>query len=562
MKKIILVSIALCCTVNVLQAQFQKITKPAPASVPVLQTAPPITKTAVPKPIISNASPVKIINVGNGKTITVTLKKNANTGSEPAFNKVNKSATTEEVSSGSTCRSTKVVFTAESTSFMNGNNSNQIKLYPGAIYGFDDFYGGGYNEIITGRNPIRIYTDQPVNVGGTSGIVINNPSGYDINNGTSGIGVIRNSIIQANGGLGLQYRSFSANSESELALKVTAGGSYGGFSANASYSLNQVNNKYYLTIDAIKPMYTLKAERPVNGFFSDPAMAATPNLLYVKEVTYGTRILANIELILAKREDAASFNASYGQSGGVNFNLGGNFINKSSNTTRTVNTYIIGGPSNTTSFNIDKLEEEIKNYLATCSFQHARPIAYTLGDMNGSNYATASATDEYVDRVCTPNDAVYKLTGVTLTLSTGADNKESPSQVALELYNRQTSGILFHQPFEANKGEWKINQDVTIGLDKHPVANNADLTLTSIMQSGLALRIYYKPNWGTDAWKIEGATIALEFRDQNGNEPPTGLIPKRISFNNATGFLNAWDHVLTCWTDGKFKPTTSAISQQ
>jgi hypothetical protein len=82
------------------------------------------------------------------------------------------------------------------------------------------------------------------------------------------------------------------------------------------------------------------------------------------------------------------------------------------------------------------------------------------------------------------------------------------------------------------------------------------------MQSGLALRIYYKPNWGTDAWKIEGATITLDFRDQNGNEPPTNFLPKRISFNNATGFLNGWDHVLTCWTDGKLKPTTSAISQQ
>ena len=77
---------------------------------------------------------------------------------------------------------------------MNGNNSNQIKLYPGAIYTFEDFIGGGYNEIITGRNPIRIYTDQPVNVGGSSGITVNNPSGYTINDNATGLPLIRNSI--------------------------------------------------------------------------------------------------------------------------------------------------------------------------------------------------------------------------------------------------------------------------------------------------------------------------------------------------------------------------------
>ena len=561
MKKNLLAFITFCLIANIVHAQFQKIQK-TPVATQVSKPAPIITRTAGIKTIASTAEPVKVINVGNGRTITVTLKKNANTGSEPAFTKQNKSTPVTENTSGATCTTTKVIFTAESTSFMNGNNSNQVKLYPGAIYTFDGFYGGSYNEIINGRNPIRIYTDQPVNVGGTTGIVVNNPSGYDINNGSTGIGLIRNSIIQGNGGLGLQYRSFSANSESELALKVTAGGSYGGFSANASYALNQVNNKYYLTIDAIKPMYTLKAERPVNGFFSDPALANTPDLLYVKELTYGTRILANIELKLDSRNDAASFNAAYGVQGGVNFNLGASFISKSTKTERTVNTYIIGGPSNTTSFNIDRLEQEIQSFLATCTFQHARPIAYTLGDMNGSTYATASATDEYIDRICTPNDLVYKLVGASLNLASGADNKESPSQVALEIYNRQTSGILFHQPFQANTGEFKSNQDVTVGLDRHPSANEQDLTLASIMQLGLALRIYYKPNWGTDAWKIEGATLTLDFRDQNGNEPPTGFVPKRVAFNNATGFLNAWDHVLTCWTDGKLKPTTSAISQQ
>ena len=555
MKKNFITLITFCIIANSALAQFQKLQKTAmPVSRPIMVKE----FKVVPGTMVT---PTKLINVGGGKSILVTLRANPNTGSEPAFNKVIKANLPQEQSTGSTCAISKVVFTAESTTFMNGNNSNQIKLYPGAIYTFDDFFGGGYNEIISGRNPIRIYTDQPVNAGGSTGITVNNPSGFTINDNATGIPVIRNSIVLGSGGADFKYRSFSSNSEAELSLKITAGGSYVGFSANANYSLNQVNNRYYLTVDVIKPMFTIKAEKPAAGFFNDAAIAATQNMLYVKEITYGTRVLANIELKLDKREDILNFNAAYGVKGGVNFNLGTNFINKSSNQSKTANAYIIGAPINVTTLNVDKLEEEIKALIATCGFQHARPVSYTLGDMNGVTIATNSATDEYIERTCTPNDLVYSLSGAIVNIGTGADNKEFPSQVAIELYNKQTSGILVHQPFENNRGEFKSNQDATIGLDKHPNSNAQDLTLESIAQGGLSLRMYYRPNFGTDAWKIENVSITLEFRDQNGIPHPT-LARKVINFNNATGFLNGWDHVLTCFTDGALRPTTSSISQQ
>jgi hypothetical protein len=563
MNKAFILTIMLPLIAITTQAQFGQIQRreiPVQKRQPTVVNGPKVIGTVI-QPAAGNTTPVKVINVGNGRTITVAQMKSANTGSEPAFNKENKATLPEERSTGTTCTVSKVVFTAESTTFMNGNNSNQIKLYPGAIYTFDDFFGGGYNEIITGRNPIRIYTDQPVNAGGSTGITVNNPSGFTINDNATGIPVIRNGIVQGSGGADFKYRSFSSNSEAELSLKITAGGSYGGFSANAAYSLNQVNNRFYLTVDVIKPMFTIKAERPAAGFFNDAAIAATPNMLYVKEITYGTRVLANVELKLDKREDILNFNAAYGVKGGVNFNLGTNFISKSSSASKTANAYIIGAPVTVTTLNVDKLEEEIKALIATCNFQHARPVSYTLGDMNGATIATQSATDEYVERICTPNDLVYSLSAAVVNIGTGADNKESPSQVAIELYNKQTSGILIHQPFANNTGEFKSNQEVTIGLDKHPHTNAQDLTLESISQSGLALRIYYQPNFGADAWKIENVSITLEFRDQNGTPHPT-LARKVINFNNATGFLNGWDHVLTCFTDGALRPTTSSISKQ
>jgi hypothetical protein len=64
-----------------------------------------------------------------------------------------------------------------------------------------------------------------------------------------------------------------------------------------------------------------------------------------------------------------------------------------------------------------------------------------------------------------------------------------------------------------------------------------------------------------DAWKIEGVTLTLEFRDQNGNPHPT-LGQKVITFSNAQGFLNGYfERSMTCTTDGYFNPLTAQISQ-
>lgn len=517
------------------------------------------TTTTAPASVYSTTIS-KRINIGNGSAVNVRLVRNVNTGGEPAFNKENKANLPDEKSSSMTCKVNKVTFTAESTTFMNGNNSNLIRLYPGAIYTFDDFFGGGYNEIVTGRNPIRIYTDQPVKAGGVSVITVNNPSGATVNDANTGLPQIRNSINAGGGGTDIKYRSFSSNSEAELAIKVSAGGSYGGFTASTSFNHNSVNNRYYLTIDVVKPMFTVKAEKPANGFFNDAGIAATPNMLYVKEITYGTRILANIELLLDKREDVLKFNAEYGAKGGMNFNLGGDFLSKTSQTTKTVNAYVIGAPNSSTTFNVDKLEDEIRTMLATCTFQHARPIYYTLGDMDGSTVSALSATDEYTERTCVPDNLIYTLNEVSLEINTGADNKEAPSGVAIWLHNQKTNSAIYYQPIQNSKVEFPSNKTTLIGLMKY-TNNTPDFTLESLQQAGLRLGIYYTPNFPLDAWKINGVTLVLKFVDQNGAPHPK-LGNLRIAMNNAETFLDNYDRkVLTSFVSGDFVSQTSTVSK-
>lgn len=520
----------------------------------------PIRTTAGATAAVYSPTISRRVNIGNGSGVNVRLIRDVNTGGEPAFNKENKSSLPDEKSGSMTCKVNKVTFTAESTTFMNGNNSNLIRLYPGAIYTFDDFFGGGYNEIVTGRNPIRIYTDQPVKPGGVSVITVNNPSGATVNDAATGLPVIRNSINQGGGGTDIKYRSFSSNSAAEMAIKVSAGGSYSGFSASASFGTSSVNNRYYLTIDVVKPMFTVKAEKPANGFFNDPAIAATPNMLYVKEITYGTRILANIELTLDKREDAMKFNAEYGAKGGVNFNLGGEFLSKASKETKTVNAYVIGAPNTASTFNVDKLDEEIRALLATCTFQHARPIYYTMGDMNGATVSALSATDEYTERLCVPDNLVYTLKEASVEISTGADNKEAPSGVAMWLYNQNANRAVYYQPIENSKVEFQANKTAVFGLLKY-TNNTPDYTLETIERDGLRLSIYYTPNFPLDAWKINGVTLVLKFVDQNGTPHPT-LGNKRIQLNNAETFLDNFDRkYLTGFISGNFVSQTSTVGK-
>ena len=154
---------------------------------------------------------------------------------------------------------------------------------------------------------------------------------------------------------------------------------------------------------------------------------------------------------------------------------------------------------------------------------------------------------------------VYSLTAVRVNIRTGNDNKEFPSKVDLLLINR-ANGNIFHQPGENMRNEMKSNTNTEFGLEKHPRAIQEDMTLGSIQKDGLALRIFYSPNFIADAWKIEGVSITLEFKDQNSNLHPT-LGSKTIVFNNATGFLDAANHILLCNMNGQFLPTTSSIQE-
>lgn len=160
--------------------------------------------------------------------------------------------------------------------------------------------------------------------------------------------------------------------------------------------------------------------------------------------------------------------------------------------------------------------------------------------------------------VTAPPAPVYSLTNARVSIITGKDNKEFPSEVTVWLIQKG-KGILFQQPGANTRNEMQVNSTTEFGLNKW--TNNVNIgsfLLSDIQQSGIILRILYMPNLFTDAWRIEGISVTLEFKDQNGNLHPT-LGSKKIVFNNTSGFLNQWDQFFECRADGSFTPVISSI---
>jgi hypothetical protein len=174
-------------------------------------------------------------------------------------------------------------------------------------------------------------------------------------------------------------------------------------------------------------------------------------------------------------------------------------------------------------------------------------------------------------------NADYLLAVVQVSIQTGTDNKESLSNISIELAVPDSAFGIFAQNNLTN--ELKSNSSTTIGLGKstsytsgfHPnsiptiyytkATGIQNIRLSDVEKYGLSLRIIYKPNFFADAWKIETVSLKLEFRDVNGNLHPA-LGQKTIQFSNAATFLDNFDkRILICTADKYFNALTTFVTR-
>ncbi len=427
----------------------------------------------------------------------------------------------------------------------------------GSIYKFEDFFSGNYNEVVGGRNPITLYTE---NIRSTGPVVqvVNDPRGSSITN------ALRN-IVQPfsndRGSAQLIYRTFTSENEADLKMKITAGGSYGSFQANASYDMNAYKKHVYLTFDVLKPMFRVVAEKPDQGFFTDPnAAASNPSYIFVKEVQYGTRVLVNLDILIENRDDIAKISASYGTGDSTkkSFSASMDVISKLKSATTTVNAYIVGAPQTVTLLHKDKLEEEILALVGSCNYGTAEPIIYKLADMSGNTIGVKSATDEFTYPDCTPAASIFKLQSARVSIQTGDDNKETPSTFGVSLNKKMGNGMamLLFSPQELHRAEIPVNMEDVFLLDQKntwPAGYENVMNLETFGDGG-QLVINYVPNFGLDAWKISSITLTLTFKDQNNTS-----ITRTVRFTSIEKLLNSNNKTLVCSFTGNWESGGAAL---
>jgi hypothetical protein len=517
-------------------AQFRQVQKkeaPVQKSVPTVVSGPKVIGTVI-LPVGNFTNPSNTFTLPDGKKVTMTMRQSPQNLPSNFGGVVNErvESATKNASGEFACTSEVKSINAQSSTFMNVNyNQQAIHIFPGAIYTYANFFSGNFRALEQSRNPINISTDNLANSSGSVFEVVQNPTSDNIK---AKIAAIIRPFSTSAGSAGIQYRVFTSENDADLSIKLSAGGGYAGFKASGGYSTQQTDKKYYLTIDAIKPLYTLTTSLPAGGYFSDKSIeTGNQNLIVLKSVTYGTRILANLEISLQTQKDDIDFKASFGADSGkgisANASATFNYLKTSKAASTTANVYVVGGPLNTTLFETDKLQQQIMELIARCNYQTAQPIAYSFTDINGNVLGIETATDKFTTTKCVPKGSVFKLVTATVQLSTGKDNKEQGSNASISLVNSDKV-IVFESA--SNNIEFKSQNEIALnskGLPDNYVAE------TSFSRNGGFIDIFFEPKQiflDFDAWNINSAVVTLTFMDQNGAQNV-----RQINFSNAAVLL-------------------------
>ena len=514
----------------------------------------------------------KVLTYPDGSKVHLKLVKNPSFGGMPTSIKSTtvkgseKKDTKTDKGTQWDCSSSSIALTASSTSFLEADYATQAGyIYPGAIYTFDNFFNGSYTEQTGVRYPITLVNENP-NITGSSYINVKNPG---MGPTTNAVDKLTREMKGPAANEEFKYQVYETGNSAAQALQVSGGGSYAGFSAQNTYSTSGTSNTVNLTIDATKILYTINMSPQDSGFFADPKIEATRNLMVIGRVSYGIRVLANLTYTFSSSAEADQFKASYSGFGG-SANVSLSQISQSSSVSNSINCYVVGGPGNSTmSFNKKDLEAQLKAVFKGATYQNAKPVEYSFFNMAGDLVGSYSATDNFTERNCVPNDNAAKLQSIFVTFNTGADGKDNNTHYTFSLYggnagtsnnyngydNNPPQTVNNHEPFIAmyktgplnvvfSPGGSNTNQltnNAFLGAYSGPNSLYGSMTMDYFVNHGGIVHLHIYPD-GSDTWNISGMVLQLNFE---------GGISQNVKFGAFT--VSDKSTEMTLYFDGTFK---------
>jgi len=270
------------------------------------------------------------------------------------------------------------------------------------------------------------------------------------------------------------------------------------------------------------------AQRPANGYFT-PGKTPTPSspLIVVQNVTYGTRILANIDIQTKSNTNYDSLHLQY-TSGANNGKLDFSALANDKTISFTGNLMVVGTTVNIPIVSMQNFEQQISNLFAQGNYRTAAPIQYQLTDLDGNVVGIESITDQFTYPECAPKNDVYMLSSALATIRTGDDGKNSQSEFWLELYTGTANNNLKIGTFYDN--HTSIDKDYTPTVN---IALNNQYTLDDFKNGGaLLFRLKSHEHTGGDDWNISGLTVTLTFTTQGGINMVKPITLNSFKFND------------------------------
>jgi len=388
-------------------------------------------------------------------------------------------------------------------------NQKGTSLIPGTIYAYEDYARGNFKEFSADRNPVVVYTTSTTTTSPSNSAMVQNPNGQTL---SQGVANIIERFTPAQGTAGANEQIIYSENQSDLSLLVSAGGAYSAYSGFGITKQNSSEHYIYVTYDGIKPLFTIIAQRPENGYFLPGKKPSTSSpLLVVQNVTYGTRILANIDIRTKSNTNYDSLHLQY-TSGPNNGKLDFSALANDQTVSFTGNIMVVGTTINIPIVSMKNFEQQISDMFAQGNYKTAAPIIYQLTDLDGNVFGIESITDQFTYPECAPKNDVYSLTSALATIRTGDDGKNSESEFWLELYTGTATNNQKIGTFYDNHTSIEKSFSPTLNL-----ALNGQYTINDFMGGGaLLLRLKSHAHTGGDDWDISGLTLTLTFTTQGG----------------------------------------------
>lgn len=419
----------------------------------------------------------------------------------PRYGKARSSNPKPAPSSDVDCESSIIRISLDDNSFMTADIASQLgEIVPGSVFNVMDYLSGSWKRQTTALKPMTLSADvKNVVAGGSVVQEVQNPSKFNLQQAIANL--YGQFSTDPNKQANLTYNATikEVHNETDFQLQIGAGAHYLTYSIDNLFNFQRGSKSTYLLLDITKIMFTIEANAPEGGFFTDETLNQDPNLVYLKKADYGLRILASVEIKESLEVIANKLKLkveAFVAGGNVDLDM----MNRELNQEMTIKMFVVGGQSRdvVSAYNLSDLKNKVQNLERSLTYHTCQPIRYTIATTRDNwivSYNTA--TDEFIKQTCTP--PAVKSAGSVVEIS-GLLFKGGPEGGDLDIYGR-----VWVMAYRADNTEIPAERGQNMLLDL-PGEQSVDLDNTAnSISPGSIVRYVFPPG------STEGAYIDIYF---------------------------------------------------